>query len=42
MERERLRAQRLGAHRLTTPAPDLTGAARRLTATQAQKFWGGR
>ena len=42
MDLENLRARRLRAHRLSDPAPDVVSAARHLTATPAQEFWGGR
>ncbi|WP_455133412.1 winged helix DNA-binding domain-containing protein [Microbacterium aurum] len=42
MDLERLRDDRLRAHRLSDPADDVIAAATHLTATQAQEFWGGR
>ncbi len=42
MDSEALRAARLGAHLLSEPAGDVVAAARHMTATQAQEFWGGR
>ncbi len=37
-----LRRARLRAHLLSVPADDIASAARHMTATQAQEFWGGR
>lgn len=37
-----LRAERLRAHRLRSPADSVAAAAAHMTATQAQEFWGGR
>lgn len=42
MDLEALRAERLRAHRLSAPAASVVEAARHMTATQAQEFWGGR
>lgn len=42
MDADAVRARRLRAHALSHPVEDVTAAARRLTATQAQEFWGGR
>lgn len=42
MDADAVRARRLRAHALSYPVEDVTAAARRLTATQAQEFWGGR
>lgn len=42
METDRLRHARLRSHLLARPARDLAAAARRMAATQAQEFWGGR
>lgn len=42
MDLDVLRGARLRAHRLSTPASDVVAAARHMTATQAQEFWGGR
>lgn len=42
MELEAVRAARLSAQRLTTPAASVVAAAQHMTATQAQEFWGGR
>jgi hypothetical protein len=37
-----LRAERLRSHRLSAPAATPVDAARHMTATQSQEFWGGR
>lgn len=42
MDLAALRAERLRAHRLRSPAESVTAAAAHMTATQAQEFWGGR
>lgn len=42
MDLDLLRDARLRAHQLSDPATDVTAAARQMTATQAQEFWGGR
>lgn len=42
MHAAQLRAARLDAHLLTTPASSIVEAARHMAATQAQELWGGR
>lgn len=42
VEIDELREGRMRAHLLSAPASDPVSAARHLTATQAQEFWGGR
>lgn len=42
MDLDLLRDARLRAQRLSAPASDVAAAARHMTATQAQEFWGGR
>lgn len=42
MDAASVRRARLQSQLLDVPAPDVTGAAAHMTATQAQEFWGGR